>query len=156
MMEQQDLLQDFEQEIYLERASQGARFANYLIDLIFFYVLLYIGAIVYALATIQNKITSGETYSYRQNEAGSKASFYLIFYLGYLLTYTIFEGATKGRTLGKLITGTKAVRFDGSPINWKDAFLRSLCRIVPFEPFSGLGKPWHDTWTNTQVVKIRK
>ena len=35
------------------------------------------------------------------------------------------------------------------------AFLRSLCRLVPFEPFSALKKPsypWHDRWTRTLVI----
>jgi uncharacterized RDD family membrane protein YckC len=64
------------------------------------------------------------------------------------------RGITKGRSLGKWITGTVAVRLDGNTINWKDAFLRSLSRIVPFEPFSALGyAPWHDKWTETTVVK---
>lgn len=155
-MEQQDLLQDVEQEIYLERASQGTRFANYIIDIIFFYVVMFIGGIVLAVANLKSSIPSNDPYSYRQTEAGTSAVIYLVAYAGFVLVYTIFEGATKGRTLGKLITGTKAVRFDGSPITWKDAFLRSLSRIVPFEPFSGFGTPWHDTWTNTQVIKIRK
>jgi hypothetical protein len=35
------------------------------------------------------------------------------------------------------------------------AFLRSLSRLVPFEPFSALKKPsypWHDRWTRTLVI----
>jgi uncharacterized RDD family membrane protein YckC len=61
-----------------------------------------------------------------------------------------------GRTLGKLITGSKAVREDGTSLTWKDACLRSLSRMVPFEPFSALGgAPWHDRWTKTTVVRTR-
>lgn len=155
-MEQQDLLQDVEQEINLERASQGVRFANYIIDIIFFYVVTIIGGIVLALVSIKSSIPSDDPYSYRQNDRGASALIYLVAYAGFVLVYAIFEGATKGRTLGKLITGTKAVREDGTPITWSDAFLRSLCRIVPFEPFSGFGTPWHDRWTNTMVIKVRK
>jgi hypothetical protein len=34
-------------------------------------------------------------------------------------------------------------------------FFRSLCRLVPFEPLSGFGYPWHDRWTKTMVIKSR-
>lgn len=71
-----------------------------------------------------------------------------------LVSYTIIEGASKGRSLGKLITKTEAVKEDGSELTYNDAFRRALCRIIPFEPFSALGGyPWHDTWTGTVVVK---
>lgn len=66
-----------------------------------------------------------------------------------------YEYLTKGVTLGKLITGTKAVNQDGTNITIGTAFLRSLCRIVPFEPFSALTTPcypWHDKWTKTFVI----
>ena len=81
-----------------------------------------------------------------------------IAYFNYIFYYTICETAFKGYTLGKIITGTRAVRNDGSNLTFKDAILRSLSRIVPFEVFSGLGSPcnpWHDTWTKTMVIKAR-
>jgi len=79
---------------------------------------------------------------------------FLISFIVIISYYTVLEGATKGRTLGKFVTGTVAVKQDGSAITWKDAFLRSLCRLVPFEPFSALGRmPWHDKWTKTIVIK---
>ena len=78
----------------------------------------------------------------------------IVIIVGY---YTVFEATTKGRTLGKFITGTQAVREDGSNITWKDAFIRSLCRLVPFEPFSTFGVlPWHDSWSKTIVIKKSK
>ena len=77
-------------------------------------------------------------------------------WFNYLIYYTFCELAFKGYTLGKLITGTKAIRNDGQPLMFKDTLLRSLSRMVPFEVFSGFGdKPWHDSWTNTTVVKAR-
>jgi uncharacterized RDD family membrane protein YckC len=79
-------------------------------------------------------------------------------YLGYLvidiLYYTILEGTT-GRTLGKLCTSTHVIKTNGRPITLRDALLRTLSRIVPFEVFTGFGTPWHDSWTNTTVVKVR-
>ena len=84
------------------------------------------------------------------------ASAYLISIVNFLIYYTICEKAFKGKTLGKLITGTKAVRDDGSELSFRNAFLRSLSRIVPFEAFSAFsGYPWHDSWTGTMVIKSR-
>jgi uncharacterized RDD family membrane protein YckC len=62
--------------------------------------------------------------------------------------------ATKGRTLGKLITGTAAVKDDGTALTFKDVLLRSVCRLIPFEPISILfGGFWHDTLAHTMVIK---
>lgn len=141
-MEQQDLLLDLEAELILEPASTGARFANYLIDIIGFYAFGMMLSI--ATLTIANILRSGDM----------TMVFYLIIYAAYVIYYTVLEGGTNGRTLGKFITKTKVVKEDGSLITWKDALLRSLCRLVPFEPFSALGgQPWHDKWTKTIVVR---
>lgn len=81
---------------------------------------------------------------------------YLIWIINTLLYYTICEKGFKGYTLGKLITGTRAIREDGNELTFKDALLRSLSRLVPFEAFSAFGGyPWHDAWTKTMVVKSR-
>lgn len=80
---------------------------------------------------------------------------YLIWIVNTLLYYTICEKGFKGYTLGKLITGTRAIRNDSNELTFKDALLRSLCRLVPFEWLSGFGYPWHDNWTKTMVIKSR-
>ena len=90
-------------------------------------------------------------------EDNNLLAIYLIAFLNHIVYYTICEKAFKGYTLGKLITGTRAVREDGGELTVKDAFLRSLSRLVPFEAFSiwfGSGL-WHDTWTKTKVIKSR-
>lgn len=70
-----------------------------------------------------------------------------------VMFFTVMEGATGGRSLGKLLTGSVAVSHDFRRLTWKDAVLRSLCRIIPFEPISGLfGSWWHDRLTRTHVV----
>ena len=74
--------------------------------------------------------------------------------LSFVAVYTLTEFLGKGKTLGKLITRTRAVRNDGAVLTFKDALLRSLVRLVPFEVFSGFGTyTWHDQWTNTMVRK---
>lgn len=153
-MEQQDFLQPLEEEIYYQRASAGTRFANYIIDVIIFYVLAFIIGAVIGVAAVASR----SSIDYDSSEtAGAGAIFYLIAFAIMVGYYTITEAAFKGRTIGKMITGTRAIMNDGSDITWKTAFLRSLSRLVPFEPFSAFGGyPWHDQWTNTQVVKARK
>jgi uncharacterized RDD family membrane protein YckC len=136
------------------QASRGERFANYLIDNLFMrFALTYItgmavGAILGVLTPefIRSVLYEGDTW-------GLVLLSLLIGIFNYILYYTLCEKLFKGQTLGKLITRTRAIRTDGQELTFKDALLRSLSRIVPFEPFSGFGDLWHDTWTNTMVVK---
>ena len=135
---QQDLLTDIETDINQEPVAVGTRFANYVIDLVIFYILSVTTGVVLALLNIKP----------------DTAVRYLISYLIFVAYFTAIEGASNGRSVGKLITGSKAVKEDGNPITWNDALMRSLSRIVPFEPLSGFGgQPWHDRWSHTKVVK---
>jgi uncharacterized RDD family membrane protein YckC len=154
MEQQENYLQDLEQEFNYEYASTGQRFANYIVDLIVFYVVMF----VISFFTAAMNLSSNQDYYSENSETllGSKILDYIFSIALYILIYTIIEGASKGRTLGKLITGTKAVKEDGNPITWNEALIRSLCRVVPFEPFSAFGTPWHDKWSHTMVVKNRK
>lgn len=130
-----------------ELASTGQRFVNLLIDAVAFYVLIIvldISLIIFLHFTPHNFINS-------------KLISIIVGDSLYIIFYTLIEGATKGRTLGKLITKTVAVSEDGAPLTWKTALWRSLTRIVPFEVFSSFGGyPWHDTWTHTKVIKKRQ
>ena len=75
-------------------------------------------------------------------------------YLGY---YFMCEALT-GRTLGKLITGTRVVNEEGLPASTGQIFGRSLARLIPFEAFSFFGtegRGWHDRMPGTYVVKCR-
>lgn len=138
---QTDLLSEIHEEINHEEVNTGIRFANYLIDIVIFYVLKI--AIVFELASVL-PITED-------------AVAYLVSYLCFVFYYTLLEGATHGRTIGKMLTGSVAIREDGQPFTFYDAMLRSFSRIVPFEPFSAFGgRPWHDRWTNTKVIKVNR
>lgn len=140
----------------LEEASTGKRFLNLIIDgIVVQYALGLLTGFV--LALILYKFFPETAYSfYVERETMTFLGIsYLIGLVNYTIYYTFCEKLFKGKTLGKLITGTRAVRFDGSELRWKDALLRSLVRFVPFEPFSvwfGEGL-WHDRWTNTIVIR---
>ena len=77
----------------------------------------------------------------------------LITYISYSLYYFLIENYSKGRSIGKFITGTKVVTLEGE-IPKSSVFLkRSLYRLIPFEAFSFLGtNGWHDSIPKTTVV----
>ena len=82
----------------------------------------------------------------------------LLSYLLYFSYYLVFESLT-GRTIGKLITGTRVVSEHGGKPTFKQFLYRSLCRLIPFEPLSFFGSKgygWHDSIPNTYVIDIRK
>jgi uncharacterized RDD family membrane protein YckC len=66
----------------------------------------------------------------------------------------LIEFGTKGRSLGKLITGTIVVNENGGLPITQDFLKRNFSRIVPFDALSFLGsRGWHDSWSDTRVVK---
>lgn len=143
-----DALADLAPEMHLEEASKGVRFLNYLIDLIGFFAGVFLVALVLYSFMDAEQVDA----LFDGNNPLLDRIIYLTLYVLYML---LIEGVTRGRSLGKWITGTKAVQLDGSPITWNEAFVRSICRAVPFEPLSNLGTHgWHDKWSNTRVVKV--
>jgi uncharacterized RDD family membrane protein YckC len=134
---QPDLLDDY--GVNLTRASSGQRLGNFFIDLISYYAILITLGVLYRpfLILVLTPLLPA---------------------IGFALYLSLVELIFKGMTLGKLITGTRAVREDGSPITASEAFGRGFSRIVPFEAFSALGSdtyPWHDRWSHTYVVDIK-
>lgn len=138
-------------------ASTGQRFFNWLIDnLVMRFGISYLtGAVVGVLLQLISPEILFELASGERGLIFWSVS-YFIGICNYLFYYTLCEKLFRGYTLGKLITGSRAIRADDAELTFKDAFLRSLSRIVPFEVFSALGGfPWHDTWTKTKVIKTR-
>jgi uncharacterized RDD family membrane protein YckC len=144
-VEETDVLNDIQP--HYQQASQGKRFGTYLIDLAFFYAFQFaLGFLLaYFFLTGLPSITGV-----------AKVDSVLYSWVMYVLLYFVIESLFKGKTLGKLITGTRAVNVDGSAITSKQAFIRSISRLVPFEGFTGLkgSNPtmWHDSWANTVVI----
>lgn len=67
------------------------------------------------------------------------------------------EYFTKGRTIGKYITGTRVIRTDGQNPTFEEYLIRNISRLVPFDAFSflGGGNGWHDSWSDTRVINIK-
>ena len=135
------------------RAESGKRFLNYIIDLVLFYILIFCAGIIIGLI-------SPETLDSLDDDS---ASFGLMDRIVTLIFYAIYMSAIevifKGKSLGKLITKTRAVNLDGTQISTQTAFARGFSRAVPFCAFSAFGSPcnpWQDKWTNTMVVEEQK
>jgi uncharacterized RDD family membrane protein YckC len=143
----------FEFEDYSVRASAGKRFLNYIIDLLFFYILAF--ALVFILAIINPDIVD-----FLDDDSLGMG---LLDRFISLIIYALYMGASesifKGKSIGKFITRTQAVNLDGSTISTKTAFLRGFSRAVPFAAFSAFGEPsnpWQDRWTDTMVINDMK
>jgi len=148
-----DIFEDFAQ---VRNATPGQRFVNLLVDnLLMQFGLSYLTEFAVGVIIAFLFPDYARHIYYEQDTADVLVLVYAAGILNYLLYYTVCEKAFKGYTLGKLISGTRAIRNDGKELTLKDAFLRSLSRLVPFEPFSGFGVPWHDAWTKTQVIQVR-
>jgi len=147
-MNEEHILSDFEAE--LDPANRNLRFVNFLVD----------RAVAYFLMKGVNIVWQDFQTKYLLDNTDYNTRVILSTLLG-LVLYGIVMGLTealfRGKTIGKLFTGTRVVNPDGTIISIKKAILRGLIRIIPFEPFSAFvgpwPHPWHDKWTNTYVVK---
>jgi uncharacterized RDD family membrane protein YckC len=151
---QDTIFTDLELEHHTRPASLKRRFANYLIDIFSYYLFIFFVSLLLAMISAA---TGWAFMDFLTDEGNSsKAVVYLYAFALLIIYYTLMEGLTKGRSLGKLITGTIAIRETGAPITWPDALKRSLFRAIPFEPLSVLsGSLWHDSGTHTIVVRKR-
>jgi uncharacterized RDD family membrane protein YckC len=131
------------------QASPNQRFGNYLIDRAAFYGLWRIFMTLFARPVVSIlRTTSRDRNVLKMELLGVGCMMFVIY-------FTAFEALSKGKTLGKWFTGTRVVTADGHQITPKLALLRSLCRLIPFEFVSAIGKrcyPWHDKFTNTLVI----
>lgn len=134
---------DLRTAVNYSKASLGFRFANFFID----YFILVI--VIAFFEIFIGRIFGMGSYS--------ELIFLLMNLIVFVLFYSLQEIVFKGRTIGKFITRTKVVTVDGEEPSAEKYFIRSLCRMIPFEAFSFLFSSesgWHDTISNTRVVRI--
>jgi predicted Zn finger-like uncharacterized protein len=128
----------------IKNASQGKRLTSFLIDQAIFWVVGFVAG--FASVFIIESELIGQIVLY---------AFNILFTLSY---YVILE-ASCGRTIGKLVAGTKVVNEDGGRVTFGRVLGRSLCRFIPFEPFSfvfggdnAYPTGWHDSIPGTRVI----
>jgi len=137
MSENITILDDIQEKDF-EKASKGRRFANSLLDSIFYIIIFMIVM-----------FNSGNP---TPSEGGGL--FYNLIGYGILFTYYILMEGVWGVTMGKLITGTKVVDINGNKPQFSTVIIRSLCRFIPFDAISFLGeRGWHDSISKTMVVR---
>jgi uncharacterized RDD family membrane protein YckC len=140
-----------EHSLFMKTPSQGKRFANYILDIIFFYLFCFlVGVSVGALVAVISPSMLSNI------DEDNKILNYLIGFVMGMFYYSTFEAVT-GRTLAKFITKTKVVDDNGDKPSYGTILLRSLCRFIPFEPLSFLGSDgsgWHDKLSGTRVVEV--
>ncbi|MFN8295396.1 MAG: RDD family protein [Chitinophagales bacterium] len=135
-------LLDFEKKTDYIVASLGKRFANYIIDLFIVVFILLLVSNIFDLS----KIITTET----------NDNITAIFLLIIMPVYYVFMEYKFGKTVGKFLTKTKVISTDGNELTLGQCVGRLLCRIIPFERFSGLftnGVFWHDSIPKTLVVE---
>lgn len=141
--------------VELVPASILKRLANYLIDVIIFsFIISFFLVFLAPVYPLANKLMAKQPISFLDQ---------LMVSFIYGLYMSVSEALLKGKTIGKYITGTRAVDDEtGQPINGQAAFIRGLIRIIPFEQISALSLnftppfPWHDRWSKSRVVDENK
>lgn len=140
-----------ENEVLNRTAGQGKRFANYLLDLLFFMILSFIFGVM--LAIIMNLVSPEYLSVFEEDNALMD---YLLGFILAMIYYTVFEFTT-GRTLAKFITKTKVITEDGERPDFGTILIRSVCRFIPFEALSFLGSDssgLHDRLSKTKVIEV--
>lgn len=133
-------------------ASRSKRLANYIIDYIMALVLMMLFFTAIAVVSASGaEMLVNEDITILPNLIGIGI---------FVIYYFLCENLLRGKTIGKYITKTRAVRQDGTTMTAGDVIKRSASRLVPFEPFSFLGgdeaRGWHDSWSDTIVVDESK
>ncbi|SMP16349.1 RDD family protein [Chryseobacterium profundimaris] len=137
------------------RATKWQRLANFVIDrIIFSFSFFIIGSLGVIVDQILGILYFTKLFS---NLAGiNRAVDILITGILYFLYTFLLEYITKGRTIGKYITGSKVITTDGQIPTTYEFFIRNISRLVPFDIISFLGENgWHDSWSDTRVVNIK-
>ncbi|MDQ6642666.1 MAG: RDD family protein [Actinomycetota bacterium] len=136
----------------LPPASLGIRLLSGLQDLIIELVLLFVGALLVGSLAIDQALAS----------VG-----YIVTFVGALIVFpAVLETATRGKSIGKYVLGTRTVRDDAGPISFHHAFIRSLVGVVEVLVLSGVptlisalvsskGKRLGDYVAGTYVVRDR-
>ena len=120
------------------KAEKIYRLINYIIALVFCAFMMwffFLGFLLYQYFVLGTTIEE----SYDQPNISNPLIERILILLLYGLLMFIMEAATKGRSLGKLITGTKVINTDGSELIITDLLKRNFIRAVPFDQLSFVG-----------------
>ncbi|MDR6463237.1 MULTISPECIES: RDD family protein [Chryseobacterium] len=137
------------------RAQKGIRLANFIIDRLVitltFLTFGFVAALIFNLTNNDFFINL----AYKMSEVNRFLDILITSLIYFMYTFLI-EYFTKGRSVGKYITGSKVICIDGTEPTFNDYLIRNISRIVPFDALSFLGENgWHDKWSDTRVINIK-
>ncbi|THU41732.1 RDD family protein [Niastella caeni] len=136
-------LQEYDMVAY---TSIGHRFVHYLLD--YFLILPFWMSAASFLYVFNYMVFGSASYS-----SANPTLFYLYYFVSYLLYYFLAEAIFR-QTLGKMVTRSCVVS-DGVQLSTGRILLRTLSRLIPFDPIAFLfGAKWHDRVSSTAVVYI--
>lgn len=130
-------------------AGKWRRFFNWVVDYIAIFAIVFVATIVAMVVGGDAAVEWIEAMGFWQEQMLG-----MVVLLAY---YTAMEGLF-GLTLGKWLTGTRVVDEHGGSPTLRHALLRSVARLIPFEPLSllfgedGNARGWHDSLPRTRVV----
>lgn len=130
-------------------ASGWQRFGNYVVDMIFIYIII---ILLFIFIGLFSAFFDSNEFMFWLDNMGD-LEFYLIFSAIVLIYFIFFETVTS-RSLSKYITGTIVVLEDGSKPDIRTITKRTFCRFIPFDAltFLGAARGWHDSISDTYVV----
>lgn len=132
-------------------ATQGQRLANYFIDLLVQYGLVF--GLGFVLAAFAMFVGNDDLLNWLTTI--DKFTEYLLGVVMLLIYYSFFE-ILMARSVAKFITKTVVVLQDGSKPSAGTIIKRTFCRLIPFNHFSFIGgscRGWHDSISDTYVVQ---
>jgi len=118
------------QALPLQYKSVGVRFVAILIDTV-------IISIIGAIATLPLGTSTAATINQQTGAISIAPVYWIAIIIELIITFlyfTILEGRY-GQTVGKIVLKLKVLKADGSPINYKDAGIRTILRIIDDVPF---------------------
>ena len=129
-------------------ATGAIRFVNYIVDIIFILITIFVLAI--GVAILANIFAWHGVLFWMGNMSDLDGQ--LVFWATMILYYGFFEGLF-GRSVAKFITGTTVVNENGEKPSFGTILKRTFCRLIPFDALSFLGsRGWHDSISDTYVV----
>lgn len=131
----------------VKMVDAGTRFAHFIIDFMAFQIILYLVGVLFVLR--------GESFDFGFTLFITLLTTNNLSFIFLLIAYYVVCEYFWQKTPGKYLSKTVVIDEYANKPELRAIILRTLLRLIPFEPFSCFGKNsccWHDSWSNTWVV----
>ncbi|GEL12065.1 hypothetical protein FGL01_28040 [Flavobacterium glycines] len=161
---------DFSEKVYGEHiskeytvATKSQRFLNYLVDTLV-WIIVYssifstVNSLVFMQKQIDSSLIENNTMANQFVGDSSNNNFIALLYLLLFrfIYYIFFEFVFKASP-AKFLTETRVMDYSGEPTNFKEIFLKTTFRNIPFNTITFLfGYNLQDNWSATEVFKEKR